>query len=442
MPKLTLPYDWSPRPYQMDFWNAMLRGCRRSMLVWHRRAGKDLTAFNWAILDMAALHPGGQWWHVWPTYEQGRKGFWEGADNTGRRYMDYIPPELVKRRRDDMMMLELKNGSIYRIVGAEDPDRLVGANPVGLIMTEFSLHNPAAWDYLRPILAANEGTAIFPFTPRGRNHAHQLLVNVKNDPNWLVDIKPLDVTKALPLSVLDEERAAGMSEELIRQEYFCSFQAPLSGSYYGPLIERAEEEKRVTNVPYEPNLPVETWWDLGIADETAVWFVQRYGQELRFIDYEEAAGRSLADWAKVIKERPYHYSGHIGPHDLEVREYSTGKTRRDFAAENGLRFVLAPRLPVQEGIDIVRRTLTRCWFDQTKCYKGIEALKSYRKEYDAKRQIFADKPLHDWSSHAADAFRTGAVATKPRTDKRKAQKTPTFDPYAAGRRGVSPRRVA
>ena len=151
---------------------------------------------------------------------------------------------------------------------------------------------------------------------------------------------------------------------------------------------------------------------------------------------------SLADWAKVIKEKPYHYSVHIGPHDLEVREYSTGKTRREFAREVGLNFTTAPRLPVQEGIDIVRRLLPRFWMDEDKCYKGIEALKSYRKEWDVKRQVFADKPRHDWSSHAADAFRTGAVTTKPKSGRAKSTQTPAFDPYAAGRRGAPLRRSA
>lgn len=434
MPKLALPHGFEPRPYQMDFWGAMMHGCRRALLIWHRRAGKDLAAFNWAIMDMAALHPGGQWWHVWPTYEQGRKGFWDGADNTGRRYLDYIPQQLIKRKRDDMMMLEMHNDSVYRIVGADDPDRLVGANPIGLIMTEFSLQNPAAWNYLRPIVAANGGTVIFPFTPRGRNHAHELMVNVKDDPNWLVDLKPLDVTKALPPSVLDEERAAGMSEELIQQEYFCSFNAPLSGSYYGPLMDAAQAEGRIKDVPYDPNLGVETWWDIGISDETAIWFVQKLGTEIRMIDYEEAAGRSLADWAKIVKEKPYHYSGHIGPHDLAAREMSTGTTRQEFALKNGLRFDIAPRLGVDEGVDIVRRALPRCWFDERKCFRGIEALKSYRKEWDEKRQVFSLKPRHDWSSHGADAARVGLTATRnARKVKRAAAYSPA-DPYRAARR--------
>lgn len=432
--KVSLPYNWAPREYQEPFWDAMLRGCRNAMLIWHRRAGKDLTAFNWAITDMAAIHPGGQWWHVWPTYEQGRKGWWEGADNEGRRFLDYIPEQLVRRKREDMMMLELTNGSIYRVVGAEDPDRLVGANPVGLIMTEFSLHNPETWNYLRPILAANGGTAIFPFTPRGRNHAHEMYMNVKDNEKWFVSKLSVEDSKALPLEILDDERDAGMSEELIQQEYYVSFNAPMSGAYYAEQMKRAEAEKRICRVAYDPYLNVETWWDIGIGDETAIWFVQRYGAEFHFIDYEEKAGLSLAEWINIVRSKPYLYAQHIGPHDLGAREMSTGRTRQEFALEHGLRFTLAPKLSVEDGIDAARRILSSCWFDEDKCFRGIEALKSYRKEWDAQRMVFRDKPLHDWSSHGADAFRTGTVGTRD-TRKKDLRNLPRkkYDPYAASR---------
>lgn len=431
---LSLPHGWAPRDYQEDFWRAMWAGKRRALLIWHRRAGKDLTAFNWAVIDMIKNHPGGQWWHVWPTYEQGRKGWWDGADNSGRRFLDYLPAPLVARKRDDMMMMELTNGSIYRVVGADEPDRLVGANPVGLIMTEFSLQNPAAWDYLRPILAANEGTAIFPFTPRGRNHAHKLMVDVKDNPEWFTSVLGVDDTKALPAGVLEEERQAGMSEELIRQEYYCSFNAPLSGSYYSAQIDQARADKRIGQVPYDPHLGVETWWDIGIGDATAIWFAQRLGTEVRLIDYEEASGLSLHDWIKIVHQKPYHYHNHVGPHDLAAREMSTGQTRARFAEELGLRFTVAPKHKVDEGIDAARRLLPLCWFDEDKCFKGIEALASYRKAWDERLQTYRDNPVHDWSSHAADAFRVGAVGSRPRATKKLPRKYNTrYDPYSSSR---------
>lgn len=434
MPKVTIPYQWAPRHYQEPFWDAMLRGCRRAELIWHRRAGKDLTAFNWAVFDMLTMHPGGQWWHVWPTYEQGRKGWWDGADNEGRRFMDYIPPQLIKRKREDMMLIELVNGSLYRVVGAEDPDRLVGANPVGLIMTEFSLHNPAAWDFLRPILAANGGTAVFPFTPRGHNHAYDLYRNTRDNPDWFVSLQTIEDTQALPLSVLDEERAAGMDEELIQQEYYCSFSAPLSGSYYARQMTDARKEGRITRVPYEPALRVETWWDIGIGDSTAVWFAQRLSdREVRLIDYEEGSGVSLQEWIRRVEQKEYVYSRHIGPHDLAAREMTTGRTRQEFAQGLGMRFEIAPKLAVDDGIDAVRRMLPKCWFDEVACADGIEALSGYRKEWDKTRLTFKDSPLHDWASHGADAFRQGAIMT-PRTENPLPRKRNTsYDVFRASR---------
>jgi phage terminase large subunit len=435
MSKVSLPYKWEPRPYQTAFWNAMLRGCDRAINVWHRRAGKDLTAFNWAVFDMNVLHPGGQWWHVWPTYEQGRKGWWDGADNEGRRFIDYIPKELIKRIRDDRMFLEMENGSIYRVVGADDPDRLVGANPVGLIMTEYSLHNPATWEYLRPILAGNEGTAIFTFTPRGRNHAHELFVKTKNNPRWFSSLQSIEDTGALPMSVLADEREAGMTEEYIAQEYYCDFTAPMSGAYYADDIKKAESEGRIRSVPHDVNLEVETWWDLGRRDANAIWFVQKYYDEYRIIDYEEDTNKSLDFWIKLLKEKPYIYSGHVAPHDIEVHEYTTGVSRKDFARKLGIDFTVAPKLSIQEGVDIVRRKFSTCYFDERNCWEGIEALKSYHKEWDEDRRIYKDLPVHNWATHAADAFRTGCVAGKKKKTKPLSRSySVRYDPFKNVRR--------
>lgn len=417
MPEIEIPYGWKPREYQLNFWQAMVRGCNRALLCWHRRCGKDLTAFNWAFVDMMAVHPGGQWWHVWPTYEQGRKGWWEGADNKGRRFIDYIPKELIRRRRDDMMMVELTNGSLYRVVGAEDPNRLVGANPVGLILTEYSIQNPEAWNYLRPIITANDGTAIFNFTPRGRNHAHELYVNVREDPKWFCELLTVDDTNVVSKELLEQERKAGMSEELIQQEYYCSFNAPMSGAYYAEEMKNAEKEGRIRSVPYDPNLEVETWWDLGRRDSNAIWFAQRHYGEIRLIDYVEGTDKNLGQWIKVLRDKPYLYSGHIAPSDIQVEEYSTGLKRIDFAREMGINFQIAPKLKLQDGIDIVRRTLPTCYFDADKCYRGIEALKSYFKEWDELLQVFSERPKHNWASHGADAFRMGCTASVPRRNR-------------------------
>lgn len=193
-----------------------------------------------------------------------------------------------------------------------------------------------------------------------------------------------------------------------------AFEASLEGAYYSAQMAQAETEKRIGRVPYEPALTVETWWDLGMGDQTAIWFVQRFNREIRAIDYYANSGEGLAHYAKVLKERPYAYSRHIGPHDIAVRELGTGKSRKEVAEGLGLRFEVAPKLDVNDGIEACRNILPRTWFDQEKCADGIKALKGYRKDWDEDLGLWAKKPRHDWASHPADAFRTGAVSPEPR----------------------------
>ncbi len=201
-----------------------------------------------------------------------------------------------------------------------------------------------------------------------------------------------------------------MTEEQFEQEFECSFTAAVSGSYYGRLITIADKQKRITTVPLDSNVGVETWWDLGIGDSTAIWFAQRVGQEIHLIDYYETSGESLAHYADKLEEKGYAYSNHIAPHDIMARELGTGKSRMEVARDLGIDFEVAPKLEVDHGIETVRNYLPHCYFDREKCKVGLDALRQYRKQWDDKNQVFKNKPLHDWCSHAADAFRYGCVA--------------------------------
>lgn len=195
-----------------------------------------------------------------------------------------------------------------------------------------------------------------------------------------------------------------------------AFEASVEGAYYAEQMAAAERDGRICRVPHEPQLPVETWWDLGMSDQMVVWFVQRHRREVRLIDYYANSGEGLAHYAKVIKDRPYTYSRHLGPHDLAVRDLSAtdGKSRKEVAEELGLKpFEVGKKLEVADGIEAVRNLLPRCLFDQEKCADGIKALKNYRKEWDEDRGVWLPRPRHDWASHPADAFRTGAVAPEP-----------------------------
>jgi hypothetical protein len=209
-----------------------------------------------------------------------------------------------------------------------------------------------------------------------------------------------------------ESARKAMTEAEYEQEFECSWQAAIRGAYYGKLIADAEAQNRVTNVPYDNTIQVETWWDLGVGDSTAIWFAQRVGAEVRLIDYYEMTGEGLPHYARVLQERGYVYSQHVAPHDIRVRELGSGKSRLEVAQSLGINFTVAPQQPVDDGIQAVRALIPKCWFDVEKTKQGLEALRQYRAEYDDRLRTFRTKPLHDWSSHASDAFRYGAM-TKP-----------------------------
>jgi hypothetical protein len=410
---ISVPVDWIPRFYQMPLWNYLEEGGKRAVAVWHRRAGKDATALNWTVVS--AFKRPGLYWHLLPTYNQGRKIVWDGITRDGRKFLSAWPTAAIKSMNSTEMKLELENGAIWQVVGTDNVDRLVGSNPVGCVFSEYSLQDPRAWDYVRPILAENGGWALFIYTPRGRNHGKVLYDMAQRNPKWFCQILLQSDTHAITEEAIQDERDAGMPEEMIQQEFYCSFDAGLVGSYYGSHMEKALKEERLTTVPYEPRVPVHTVWDLGVGDATAIWFYQEVGMELRLIDLYENSGEGLAHYAHVLQERGYIYGNHWAPHDIEVREFTTGKSRKDVAYSLGIKFRRVPKLTVEDGIEAVRNILSKCWFDEEKCKIGIDALRQYHKEWDEKRKCYSTHPEHDWSSHIADAFRYLAVSCKEKS---------------------------
>ncbi|MCG8694705.1 MAG: hypothetical protein MI806_26150 [Minwuiales bacterium] len=409
--EVVLPNQWWPRDYQLPLWRYLSGGGKRAVAVWHRRAGKDSTALNFTAI--AAHQRVGTYWHMLPLATQGRKVVWDGIDRSGRRVIDQVFPQpLRKATNKQEMKIELKCGSIWQVVGSDNYNALIGANPVGVVFSEYAVADPAAWDYIRPSLAENGGWALFIYTPRGRNHGASLYDLARERENWFADLLTVDNTGAIPLAAIDEEREAGMSDEIVQQEFYCSFDAPLVGAYYAKLISDAETEGRIGNVPHEPQYPVHTAWDLGIGDSTAIWFFQQVGREVRLIDHYEASGVGLDHFAKTLKDKPYVYGDHLAPHDAEVRELGTGRSRRETLAGLGIKIRVVPRLGLDDGINAARLVLPRCWIDAGKCKRGLDALRQYRREWDAALKAFKDRPLHDWASHSADAFRYLAVGLK------------------------------
>jgi hypothetical protein len=415
---ISLPYNWTLRHYQVPLWSAMEKGCKRAMCVWHRRAGKGATVLHWTVRAM--MERVGTYWHVLPTYKQGRMILWEGMTGdreAPRPFRSFIPKELIVRELNDEMTTWLANGSVHRIVGADDVDRLVGSNPVGVVLDEFSLMDSGVWDFIRPILVENGGWVIFIFTPRGRNFAWRLWSKVQGNPEWFTQKLTVEDTGVISMEEIESERAAGMSEELIQQEFFASFEAPMEGSYFGKQIVTMEREKRITRVPWEPAKPVISAWDLGIGDDTAIWFAQQVNAEIRLIDFHVASGKGMDYYAKVMTEKPYAIPEHLVPHDAAVREY-TGKSRVELARSLGMRMRIVPKVSLADRISATRAILPRIWADEEKCAYGLQALREYRRQRDKYTQEYRDLPHKDWATHPADALGTLAMGLRREREQR------------------------
>lgn len=418
--QITIPFQ--PRPYQQPIVDAFDKGYKRIFQRWHRRSGKDILSFNLMVRE--AIKKVGIYYYFFPTYTQGKKILWDGITIDGKKIINYIPKQLRKRVDNTSMLIELVNGSIIQVIGTDNIDSIVGTNPYGCVFSEYPLQDPRAWQFIRPILAANGGWAIFNGTPRGKNHSYELEQIAKEDKeNWFVSILTVDDTNALDKKVLEQERkemlAQTGNDALFMQEYYVSYDAPVEGAYYGQQLIDAYNSKRIGTVPYLPNVPVSTFWDLGVGDSTTIWFVQPVGQELHLIDYYENSGEGLPHYAKVLQDKGYVYREHYAPHDIEIREFSTGKSRLETAQQLGISFRIVPKLSIEDGIEAARNIFPRCWFDEEKCTRGIECLKSYHKEWDDKNHTWRNRPAHDWASHGADAFRYFAVGYRQHMEPKK-----------------------
>ena len=413
--ELELPYNFAPRPYQLPILRALDGGAKRAVAVWHRRAGKEKTFLNYTV--KCTSDRVGTYFYFFPTYAQAKKAIWDGLDRSGFPFMSHFPDAWIAKKNEQELKVECINGSVFQLIGSDNFNSIMSTNPVGCVFAEYALQDPRAWDYIRPILRENDGWAIFDFTPRGKNHGYLLYEMAKKlhadgDKRWFAQRLTVEDTGVITPAMIQDERREGMSDEMIAQEFYCSFEGVQEGAYYGREMAEVAQAGRICSVPYYQELPVHTWWDLGISDATAIWFTQDVGRELHVIDYYENAGEGLLHYARVLRERNYLYGSHNAPHDIEVRELGSGKSRLETAAELGIRFNIVPKIGVQDGIDAVRVLLSRCWFDTKATETGRLALVSYHKAWDEKRRTFLSHPYHDWSSHASDSFRYLAVGHK------------------------------
>lgn len=431
-----ISFKYLPREYQLPFLKAMANGCKRAAIVWHRRAGKDLTVLN--LLVTEALKRVGTYFYFFPTFNQGRKILWDGMDKDGNKFLSYIPDEVIavdeagrKKKNETEMQIELVNGSIIQVVGTDKIDNIVGTNPIGCVFSEYSLQNPAAWDLVRPILAENGGFAVFVYTPRGKNHGWELYKDavklMHQDQSWFAQVLTVNDTRrpdgspVVTPEQIQAERDAGMDEDMIQQEFYCSFSGSQVGSYWGSELSTLRNTGRIRSVPWIPSIPVYTAWDLGYGDANAIWFAQLVRPEVHVIDFYMASSQGLPHYAKVVKAKPYVYGCHLFPHDIKVHEWSSGNTRIKAAREMQLEPArVVKKVSPKDRIDAARRLLPRCVFDAEKCdtikyqigskkHTGLDCLMEYRKEYDPEKAHFLDTAVHNWASNGADSFSYLAV---------------------------------
>ena len=401
MPNIVIPYK--PRELQ-NFLHKKIDKHRFNVLVLHRRAGKTVMMIN-HMLRSALMNPlpNSRYAFLSPTFKQGKATAWDYI----KTYAGKIPGT---KFNESELRCDLPNGARITILGAENDQALRGIFLDGCVFDETQSIKPTIFpEIIRPALADRKGWCVFIGTPKGRNYFYELYEQARENKDWFSCVFKASDTKILD----DEELKAAqevMSKDLYEQEFECSFQAAITGSYYGHIIESLAKEGRVGDVPYDDNLDVETWWDLGLNDSTSIWFAQRYKGEIRLIDYYENSGFGLDHYIDIIDQKGYDYSKHIAPHDIKVRELGNmGKSRLESALELGIAFEVAPKVSIEDGIEAVRKQLPNCWFDKNKCKTAIEYLKAYQKRWDDKNQCFRNKPLHNFASHCADSFRTGIV---------------------------------
>jgi len=391
---------YRPRDPQLLIHNAV-EDHRFNVVVAHRRMGKTVSAINQLIhsaLNCDKSNP--RFAYIAPTYNQAKRVAWDYL-------LEYTRPLDAKANiaelRVDFMGVRI---SLY---GADNVDSLRGIYLDGVVIDEIGDVNPNLFtEVIRPALADRKGWALFIGTPKGANHFKTLRDKAyAKDDGWnLLEFKSSE-TGILDQEELDAAYKA-MGESKFLQEFECSFAAPVEGAYYGSLINDIYTKGQVTDIPFDGIAKTFTAWDLGMGDSTAIWVAQVVGKEIHLIDFMENHGVGLDYYVKWIRDNGYATAEHLLPHDVQVRELGTGKSRKEMLEESGLQITVVAKLGVDDGIQAVRRMLPRCWFD-VKTKQGLDALQNYRRTYDDKRDVFFDKPVHDWCSHASDAFRYLAV---------------------------------
>ena len=419
MTKIELPCKLDYRDYQKWIVSYLRKWGKRALLMYHRRWGKDKTMFNLCV-EMAIRN---QWGYAYilPTYAQWKKIIWDSIDKDWLRFKDHIPKELLVWENWTELKFTLANGSFIQILGSENIDSLRGIAPRWIVFSEYAFQNPTAWEVMRPILAENWWWAIFNSTPNGKNHFYDMYNMANNNPEWYCQRLTVNDTNVIPASYIEEERRNWMSEEMIQQEYYCSFDVGAIGSYYAKEIEQARNDWRITKLPFNPDIPVDLYFDLWVNDNFTISWKQNEWQFYNFINYYEDNWKTLDHYFYVIDDWFERKRWKIGkiylPHDSAQKSHAflvSGTTIIDkFKYKYPWKVEFIPnKVNVNDWIQEARKLFPKCRFDSETTVQLIRCLENYKKDYDDVKKVFRDQPRHDWASHWADNFRYFAVSDK------------------------------
>lgn len=410
MSEIQVSTGFVPRPLQSELHHSLKRF---SVLVCHRRFGKTVFCLNEMIHRALMCDlPNPRFAYIAPLYKQAKTVSWDYL----KEYTKGIPGT---KYNESELRVDFFNGARIYLLGADNPDSIRGMYLDGAILDEYAQMSPRMWgQVIRPLLSDRKGWAIFIGTPMGHNQFWDIYDFARRSKEWFSCMY-----KASDTGIIDEDELESarleMDDDEYEQEFECSFTAAVKGAYYGRLLAEADDDGRISEVPFDPALPVSTGWDIGIGDDTVVWFFQQSGGWINVIDFYSNRGEGMAHYKNMLDQKSskkgYVYKTHYGPHDLEAKEWGTGKTRQEQASSLGLDFEIVAQIRIKDdGHNAVRAILPRCRFDMENCADGIEALRQYRREWDDKNRTFRDRPLHDWCSHPADGFQTLALGIKDR----------------------------
>lgn len=418
---MQIPYNFTPRPYQLKLLQALDGGCKRAFLRWHRRAGKDKVCGMYMFKEAARVP--GNYFYIFPTKEMAKRAFWEQVDKNGMRMLDHICIPLKDKIsvNNQEMVLKLENGSTVRCIGLDtNPDAIRGVAAKGTVLSEFAFSDPEAFKILAPSIREAEGWLIINSTPNGRNHFYDFEMGIKDRANWYVDVRQsLYPDEEGYTGLVSEDdikemiEAEGLTAEDIEREIGCSYDTGRSGAIYADQIEEARKNNRIGSFPHSTHSWVDTFWDLGVSDPTSIFFIETTGSKITIIDYFEDTGKDVAYYISMLKSKPYNYRTHYVPHDSKNRNLQTGKSTIDLfqevAEQAGIStdFVAVPKpLKKMDAIYSTRAEFSKMYFnsDSEAVRDAINKLSLYHFKWDKKKKTYIKDPVHDWTSHCADAF--------------------------------------